>query len=399
MRALLLFFFLLPSLLFSALIVLNLYNHEGYLISKGEFDEFSFVGSCDSFFNVFSFIYIPPDEDINRLLSFPAEPVAVFDTGLTVSSTGIADTIIPDRIFETLKEGRVKKVFCIDIPAKFESSRKIKILEDTTLLSVGSVVGAILKESGIPYEVNPSHRKLKKGQILDLTPKPPVVRLNYIKLDGLGSFVFADITDSSTVTIQWQVDGKIMDYPESFLLEPGTHTVLLKVKDVYGETAQSSLVVFSEPFEIFNEKFTVEIGYPAEEKIKRIFPKELLSKPGIYEYKDYKPYGFYMYTLVATDTILPKMSFTINDGIVTVNATDVNGVTVNVFINGILTRKLHSGINDVVILVCDGFGNTVIKAFSVPSEPEIFRFTKRFFLGRIYDTDFIKKIGGRNGKR
>ncbi|MCD6450671.1 MAG: hypothetical protein J7L34_09240 [Thermotogaceae bacterium] len=366
MKALLLLIFAIPVYIFPSLIFFNSYDNTGYFFEEGRLIyTFNYQGTCTVFKDEIAGIYTPPDADINFFLSFPEKTYIVLKSG-KVLGRDEADINIPIELVDYIKKDiNDIKVMCDYLPLKFENETKVVLYKNLTFSELGLAVSSVLNSASVVYEV-PLKETFQASETVDLSPRPPIVTLDATALNGQGVLSLAFVRDFSNFDYSYKIDGIVYDSSSlALLLPPGTHLVTLVATDSFGLTSLATVSMYASPFVYKTEKLKVEIGYPVDSNFKAILPKEALFNPGKYIVREMKPYGLYTFLIEATDSIRPKLIYSVDRDKIDFDATDVNGVVHSVFVNGVATNKLMPGENLILLVAEDGYGNVNIKHFKV----------------------------------
>ncbi len=394
MKALPFFMLLIPSLLLSSVLFLNTYDGSGYLFSKGKIDKFFFGGACKVEKDTIVGVYKPPDIDINLLLAFPTSEMLVLKSGATIGVKGSSITVNKD-IYKLIKEKKPEEILCWELPGLLISATEVILFRDLDRFTFGSLISPILNRLKVPYEI-PKLPFFRKAQTIVLTPSPPVLSVKTIRLEGQGSLVIADVTDSSTTTVEFIVNGEErFSRRELILLPPGKYKVTAVATDTFGLSASKTVEVFSKAFIKESTSIKVEIGFPVDEFVKSHVPPEVLKTPGKHAFYDLKPYGLFKFIIEATDSIYPEISYQIEGDMITAEASDVNGATAVVFVNGKAQNHLDPGKNTVIIVAVDSYGNTTMKTLNVEYGKEVLALRRIVEIGGIrFRSPFVKRLGG-----
>ena len=367
MKALLLFILTIPVFIFPSLIFFNGYDNTGYFFKDEKLVyTFDYQGTCTISQDEVVGVYTPPDENINFFLSFPKKPYIVLKSGKVIGKSD-ADIDVPSKLIKQYIEKDLKntKVMCKTVPLKFESETKVILYKNMSFSDLEMAISPILSAASIAYEI-PLKGTFKASETVDLSIKAPVVTLEATALNGQGVLSLASVRDLSNVNYEYKIDG--ITYNSSslvLLLPPGTHLITFVATDSFGLSSLATVSVYASPFVYKTKETKVEIGYPIDPKVKAMLPEDALLEPGKYVVREMKPYGLYTFLIEATDSIKPKIIYSVDGDKVDMDATDVNGVAYSVFVNGVKGNQLTPGKNIVLLVAEDGYGNINLKSFKV----------------------------------
>ncbi len=366
MKALLLFIIIIPVFVFSSLIFFNGYDNTGYFFENGKLVyTFSYQGTCTVFQDEVIGVYTPPDEDINFFLSFPKKPYIVLKSGKVIGKSE-ADVDVPSKLIEYIeKDMKHTKIMCDTVPLRFENETKVVLYKNLAFSNLGITISPILNAASVVYEI-PLKEVFNASETVSLFPKPPVVTLEATALNGQGVLSLASVRDFSSFKYDYSIDGTTFSSSSlALLLPPGTHLITLVATDTFGLSSLATVSMYASPFVYETKGIKVEIGYPIDPNVKAMLPKDALLQPGKYVVRKMKPYGLYTFLIEATDSIRPKIIYSVEEDKIDMDATDVNGVAYSVFVNGIKTNWLMPGENIVLLVAEDSYGNVNLKTFKV----------------------------------
>ena len=348
MRLSLLLIFI-PIFAFSNLVLLNLHDHKGYIFSD-VFKEFDFSGECRPGITRVVSEYVPPDPEVDVFDALPKFRMLYLENGLSVG-TEDTDLVVPMEALEAMKSS---KIMCIDTSVEFLSPSVVKLKRDMRDWQLGGVIGMIMKALGKPWEL-PVKRDFKSGEIVGITPQPPIVEIELLKFPGVGVIASASVTDFSKFLTEWSFNGS-RSFSKFIFLPPGEHEIELKVSDFHGLTSEASAVVSVPDFRRVVKRSRCEIGISC--------PKGIAS-PGIHIFLTMKPDGYVEEVLEATETSFPKVSLSLKDGKISGSAEDPSGAKVFVFVNGRSGGRLSIGENAAAVIGIDPYGNATLDSTTV----------------------------------
>ncbi len=350
--------FLLSTFAFASPLLLNTYDHTGYLLSD-EFTSFKFKGECPTGVGTAVEIYSPPDEKVNVYGNFPEDEMIFLSNGISLGSSN-TNLVVPKWVLE---EASGSEILCCAIPVKFLSPDVIKILQPVKSWELGSKLSRIMKMVKKSWEL-PDKDKFGPGDVLSLAPKAPTIRFEMGKSDGVGSVIFPEIQDFSKFEYNWVVDGESVD-ASVLILPPGDHDVTLNATDSLGIGSSLSFEVKITPFQKVVEHLECEIG------VDNCYALTGSKIPGIYTLRSVKTYGDFTFVINATETSFPKIQLIIQGLTVHASATDPSGVETFVFVNGKSSDRLVYSKNTVEVVAVDPYGNGTLESTEVVEEPDV----------------------------
>ena len=362
-RVSLLVVFLLHALLFSSKVVFNDYNHTGIISSTRKMFSFEVSSAIEPFESSVETVYTPPNVR-GITLDLPESTAIVLKNGITIG-TVIGDIRVPTDILDELLSCTDCTFVYDSFPVDIFSPKKIVVKGPITRKKLEFYLSLFYDSFEVPGKI--------EGTI-DVTPRPPMVKLFKIFHPFIGTLVLLKVTDDSTFTVSWngKHGGLVFHTVEAT-------KIIVEVRDSLGNTTELSLTTSSASYKVKTFQSFLELGEtlllpsyadwydPATGRKLDTFTPVF---PGVYHLIGCDRNGNFMRLKVLVKDTSPPVIVS------PTTVKDASSFSVKIFCDGKEVEKIPNGRHIVFVEAVDNFGN-VNSAFFVTNFPHVVRVSER----------------------